>query len=311
MAGDDECTTITAATSSTVVSAERATAKLQSAMTNPAWSKTSSSPSKQAAVPVDSNKGRRDSGKNETSLSMMMTTTTQLEENAKKVEASQYTKNHKDINMSVAITPEEAAAVRKSLNYEDVTEVNVEELLRIAFQILLEEWHLLNVPVYSTVERKDLVKMVVSAAALLDSNEPQLPKEEEEEEEKVDKDQSSPSWLQIQVMARPSSLGTILDRLERIGVGTEFGTVTVLKAELCCTASPFAHMPVAASNSNRSKDENEKNNNNAFGEGVVKAGSTETNDKLVNDERAIEAARQEWKNAATRWRIEQVREQNC
>jgi hypothetical protein len=157
---------------------------------------------------------------------------TKSSESATVVDESVGESIQEDINLSAAdekeeediMTPEEATAVKKSMHAKDFTEINVEKLLHIAFQTLLEEWNLLSMPVYSTVERPHLIadgkkeegkeaKIVVMAnqVVVIDSNKWSSPPPQPQEEEVKDNNQSS-SWLQVQVMARPSSLGTILDR---------------------------------------------------------------------------------------------------
>ena len=221
---------------------------------------------------------------------------------------------------SQEVTQEEAAAVTIQAAGDsdddmggavDTTIINMEELLRIAFHKLALEWHLLNVPTYSVVAQ--LSKLVVA--------EPQDDDEEGREgslhfrieiQEPSDNDLEDADgdgvdeWVQVSVMVRPASLELVLGRLERIGVGSNCGTVTVLKAELCRTASPLAHqMPTLDPAEMLAEASN----------GVVHPlTSQDTADPNVNNEqmakeRAIEAAKQEWKNAATRLRIEQVREQ--
>lgn len=134
------------------------------------------------------------------------------------------------------------------------------------------------------------------------------------------------SFIQMQVMARPASLGIILERLERIGVGVEVGTVCIYKAELCKTASPYAHLPqnddsdndmdsdeeeVNTATTDKNKDENDDTleaSNHNTGTSSNNTLSEEEQERL-KEERLIQEARMEWKNAATRLRIEQVREQ--
>jgi hypothetical protein len=69
-------------------------------------------------------------------------------------------------------------------------------------------------------------------------------------------------------------------------VGTEFGTVTVVKAELCRTASPYAHMPVAAASSekkNGTDNADDKNSgHDTAGKGDVKIPKS-TSEKLNGD----------------------------
>ena len=266
-------------------------------------------------------------------------------------------------------------------------EINMEELLRIAFDNLLKEWHLLNVPMFSYVD---------SQQRKANNDEADDDGDHEKEKGEIAKKGTSGSgdssrkdeaaWIFLQVMARPNSLGIILEKLERIGVGVNCGTVSIFKVELCKTASPYAHMKQQEEEESKrqqeeeeqkqkkleqqeslgrvkvgesdgaGKDETKENGSNQSGikdadaaegtkiaepteDGSKKAAdsnkralddshtgssshsttaATATNAKLkekelqqerVAAERRIEAARAEWKNAATRLRIEQVREQ--
>ena len=126
---------------------------------------------------------------------------------------------------SQEITAEEAAAVTtvgKDPRSSEI-EIQIEELLRITFQALLDEYHLLNLPTFSRVDDKKIFKNASMDVEI--------------------KEESTP-FVRMEVMARPSSLGIILERLERIGVGTNVGTVSIYKAELCRTASPYLTLPV-------------------------------------------------------------------
>ncbi|MFN9958214.1 MAG: hypothetical protein ACK55I_34355, partial [bacterium] len=42
-------------------------------------------------------------------------------------------------------------------------------------------------------------------------------------------------WLQVSVMVKPASIGIILSQLERIGVGSSVGSISIFKAELLKT----------------------------------------------------------------------------
>ena len=193
---------------------------------------------------------------------------------------------------SQEITPEEAAAV--TIGKDSSSEIHVEELLRITFQTLLDEYHLLNLPTFSKVDDKKLYRNASMDVEI----------------------QTEPTpFVRMEVMARPTSLGIILERLERIGVGTNVGTVSIYKAELCRTASPYLTLPVkeeipeaeapviinpvaadrGAEISNRVETGDDEQN-------------SEESDK-IKTERQIQEAKAEWKNAATRLRIEQIREQ--
>ena len=118
--------------------------------------------------------------------------------------------------------------------------------------------------------------------------------------------------IHITVMVRPASLGVILERIERIGVGTNCGTLAVFKAELCKTASPLAHQaPMEEDNKSTEQMDGAESNRKAVGDAgtVVTTTDMESNAEAMVQARAIEAAKAEWKNAATRLRVEQVREQ--
>uniref|UniRef100_A0A7S2XSZ6 TIGR00341 family protein n=1 Tax=Attheya septentrionalis TaxID=420275 RepID=A0A7S2XSZ6_9STRA len=201
----------------------------------------------------------------------------------------------------VPVTAEEAAAVTVGEEPNE-TEVNFEELLRIAFKALQCEWHFLNTPTFIYVHNKT---------------------------EGLEDD-----WIRVDVMARVSSVGIIMERLERIGVGTDAGTVTIFKAELCRTASPYAHRPKETSKPEERKESpslttdegatSEKksdgvtnqllippirNNEASENNGVAAKSLSGKSTTEIKKEREIEAAKAEWMNAATRLRIEQVREQ--
>jgi len=215
------------------------------------------------------------------------------------------------------ITPEEAAAVKIG-SAEDPRSavIDVEALLRLEMKKLMDEFHFLNVPTFVYVEDKPNI-------LTLDTNQ----------------SLESTPIVQIQVMARPISLGIILDRLERIGVGTNVGTVSVYKAELCRTASPY--LTLLTQEDLLTNGSAQKTTAASSTPTVVTGTTTTTPAASINSEhipstrgpdpsltspqhqpvatpeerektkteRALEEARKEWKNAATRLRIEQVREQ--
>mmetsp|Transcript_7090 Transcript_7090/g.11224 ORF Transcript_7090/g.11224 Transcript_7090/m.11224 type:complete len:774 (-) Transcript_7090:103-2424(-) len=176
------------------------------------------------------------------------------------------------------VTPEEAALVVLSNEDPDISEVNVEELIRLTMKGLLEEWHLLTVPTITRTNQK----WFLTATGTEDSE-----------------------CVQVQFMAKPTSLAAILDRLERIGIGTNCGNVSVYRAELCRSTSSYAHRPIDDSTSlppgppsiTRHPDISDEND-------------IEDNwSRVTVEARIVEDAKKEWKNAATRLRIEQVREQ--
>ena len=197
---------------------------------------------------------------------------------------------------SQEITPEEAAAVTMGKDPSS-SEIHVEELLRITFQTLLDEYHLLNLPTFSRVDDKKLYK---NASLNVEIQEEPTP------------------FVRMEVMARPASLGIILERLERIGVGTNVGTVSIYKAELCRTASPYLTLPVKEEvpeadvpivNNPVDADRGaEISDRVEAADDAQNSDSAEDAEKLQT-ERQIQEARAEWKNAATRLRIEQIREQ--
>eukprot|EP00980_Cylindrotheca_fusiformis_P009844 scaffold2177_cov115-Cylindrotheca_fusiformis.AAC.9 len=91
-------------------------------------------------------------------------------------------------------------------------------------------------------------------------------------------------WNQFTIMCKPKSIGLVLERLERIGVGSSVGMISIYKPELLRTADLSENTPELADPSGRNNNNNEERPN-------------------------LEAARAEWKNAASRLRIEQVKEQ--
>lgn len=196
-------------------------------------------------------------------------------------------------------TPEEAAHVVVNYHKPEENEVNVEALLRLTLKTLLEEWHMLTIPTYTRTDRHISLQ---GAEAVVDAGH---------------------GWIQVQFMARTTSLAVILDRLERIGVGTNCGSLSVYKAELCRTTSAYAQEPVeeqppsepSLSGSERSKDSKDSSRQGVGSTRLAatlegsEEGEEVADSKQLMQERAIEAAKMEWKNAATRLRIEQVREQ--
>lgn len=198
---------------------------------------------------------------------------------AKSIASNSLPECNKDV--SEEVTPEEAAQVVVSNEDPGVAEVNVEALLRLTMKGLLEEWHLLTVPTISRTNQNWFTSTGNEKQSIEDEN----------------------KCIQVQFMAKPTSLAVILDRLERIGIGTNCGNVSVYQAELCRSTSSYAHKPVEESTSlpsgppsiSRQHDLAEENEENLS--------------RITVGERMIEDAKIEWKNAATRLRIEQVREQ--
>jgi hypothetical protein len=138
------------------------------------------------------------------------------------------------------------------------TEIKVEALLRMTFKNLYAEGHFYNPPIYTSIQSRL-------------------------------KDGDPDDWVEIAVMVKDSSIGIILERLERIGVGSSVGTIAIFKAELCRT--------IDITKLDACKKEAEESN--------------AKDDEDIAEARAasIEAARAEWKNAASRLRVEQVKEQ--
>lgn len=188
-------------------------------------------------------------------------------------------------------TPEEAAHVVVSNDDPDETEVNIEALLRLTLKTLLVEWHLLTVPTFTTTNQQ--------LAQQLDPTSPNRPRD---------------AWVQVQFMARPTSLAVVLDRLERIGIGTNCGSVTVYRAELCRTTSAYAKAPIEEqetpplATNEKTMPSIRASSSGKDGKLTPTVEETEKSEAKMT-ERMIEAAKMEWKNAATRLRIEQVREQ--
>jgi hypothetical protein len=82
-----------------------------------------------------------------------------------------------------------------------------------------------------------------------------------------------------------------LQRLERIGVGHDVGSVSIYKAELCKASSLSVYKQVQPS------------------KGINGSSDHTTTSETTETLKSIEVARNEWKMAATRLRIEQVREE--
>lgn len=211
----------------------------------------------------------------------------------KEREVSEYSEALQDFSQE--ITAEEQAAVQVDRE-QNQGAVNMEELLKIAFQKLATEWHLLNVPTYTMVKRLTRIKTETSSENCNDSLHYRIDFDDEPEDDNFEEE-----WIQLNVMVRPSSLEIVLERLDRIGVGENVGTVNVIQCDLCKTASPLAaHRPDETTEPKTASQPPSR-----------KPSSMSDDDDQAEalNKRAIEAARAEWKNAATRLRIEQVREQ--
>jgi uncharacterized hydrophobic protein (TIGR00271 family) len=148
---------------------------------------------------------------------------------------------------------------------EPNTEIKVSVLTELALKNLLEEGHLLHRPVSIPVTSS------------------------------VNDDTDQTEWVEFTILAKDPSIGIILERLERIGVGSSVGTVTIFKAELCRTAFMAKDSEEDATATGSGMDVSGKTN------GTAGPGN-------INDA-TITAARNEWRNAASRLRVEQVKEQ--
>lgn len=147
------------------------------------------------------------------------------------------------------------------------TEIKLGELLRLTVRALYMENHFYNAPIYTDVQARIM---------------PQSPDLDD--------------WLEVSVMVKPSSIGIILERLERIGVGSTVGTIAIFRAELLRTCDVLYD--------NVLQDD-------TMPKMVMdpKAGNDATDSEAAQREAKLEAARAEWKNAACRLRVEQVKEQ--
>lgn len=162
------------------------------------------------------------------------------------------------------VTPEEAEGIKRN-DELDNTEVNVEHLLRVAFRKLFKEKHLVSAPTFTIID-----------GPAFDNKCPTV---------------DASSWIQIEVMCLPPAIGIILQRLERIGVGHDVGSVSIYKAELCKASSLSVYEQAQQGKVMDDSDHTVQG---------------ETNQATL---KSIEAAMKEWTMAATRLRIEQVREQ--
>ena len=105
----------------------------------------------------------------------------------------------------------------------------------------------------------------------------------------IAKGEEQDEWIQFTIMVKPSSIGLVLEGLERIGVGSSVGMISIYKTELLRTADwPGLQ---------QKKEEDNKS--------IRVTGKKKKEKDGVN----LEAARSEWKNAASRLRVEQVQEQ--
>jgi hypothetical protein len=152
------------------------------------------------------------------------------------------------------------------------TEIKLEELVRLTFRNLTaERQHFYSAPVFTAVESR------------------------------LHPDGELEDWVELSVMVKESAIGLILERLERIGVGSSIGMIAIYKVELCRTADLVPNKPPALDKLESTGEETSSINgsSNKDHSGGLPAIGTEK----------IEAARAEWKNAASRLRVEQVKEQ--
>ena len=157
------------------------------------------------------------------------------------------------------------------------TAIRVEALLRLTFKDLLAEGHLFNAPIYTDI--------------------------------KTTHDDDHELWCELSVMVKAASIGLCLDRLERIGVGSSVGTLSIYKAELCRTAYDYGKPADVLSQQDPSKAAAAAGGQNKSERGAAKAAAPGGEKAAELQAKNIEAARAEWKNAASRLRVEQVKEQ--
>ncbi|CAJ1965711.1 unnamed protein product [Cylindrotheca closterium] len=100
------------------------------------------------------------------------------------------------------------------------------------------------------------------------------------------------AWTQFTIMCKPNSIDLVLERLERIGVGSSVGMISVYKSELLKTADSPDETAIK-------KEVEEENKKEAMKRGI----------KGRLDDVKLEEVKQEWKNAASRMRVEQIKEQ--
>ena len=194
-----------------------------------------------------------------------------------------------DEKPTIHLTKAEAVDALKHENEMDDdlapnTAIRVEALLRLTFKDLLAEGHLFNAPIYTDI--------------------------------KTTHDDDDEMWCELSVMIKGASIGLVLDRLERIGVGSSVGTLSIYKAELCRTAYDYGKptdalsqrdAPKAPAPGGGAKDgADSKLNKSEQGTNKAAVPGGEAGEAQAKN---IEAARAEWKNAASRLRVEQVKEQ--
>ncbi len=106
----------------------------------------------------------------------------------------------------------------------------------------------------------------------------------------IAKGEEQDEWIQFTIMVKPTSIGLVLEGLERIGVGSSVGMISIYKTELLRTADwPGLQ---------QKKNDEDNKSTRVTGKKKKELGGAN-----------LEAARSEWKNAASRLRVEQVQEQ--
>ena len=98
-------------------------------------------------------------------------------------------------------------------------------------------------------------------------------------------------WIQFTIMCKQNSIDLVLERLERIGVGSNVGMISIYKSELLKTAD-WPAMPT--------EDQKKEERQTLKRQGSKRGGA---------EPALVEEAKQEWKNAASRMRVEQIKEQ--
>jgi hypothetical protein len=180
------------------------------------------------------------------------------------------------------------------------TEIRVEALVRMTFRNLFLEGHFFNLPTYTQIDSRQVDE--IDGATTSGSSRPLLTPIQE--------------WVQVDVMVKDPSIGLILERLERIGVGSSIGTISIFKAELCRTAAEqVALMGTNNENNTTTTSTRTTPNPSIHGGGgggggdEIMDGSQPPQPPQEDPQKKLEAARAEWKNAASRLRVEQVKEQ--
>jgi hypothetical protein len=147
------------------------------------------------------------------------------------------------------------------------TEIKVEVLVQLALKNLHAEGHLLNNPVCTSATVP--VQSGDSGATLYEDE-----------------------WVTFTILVKDPSIGVIIERLERIGVGSSVGTISIFRAEFVRTSALL-------------------NNKAPTDDATDITAGTDANSAEADEirKKTIAAARKEWMNAASRLRVEQVKEQ--